>query len=630
LFPVLSENDLVKHWDGWRRHDCEYIYAEGDLDSKRQCKRCKNLDKNMRAERFPELFPDERGGVSPETDCDDDDRNTIDSRTISEAVIENEEAFRGRIISRLESHWEGHATEHGGWLDVSSDEELPVAAMQMKLAGVLVLNLKDGRSLTCCEGDGCDKCFVRTTRANASTLCKECKDKRGNDARYAQRREDNRHKRVDPKSTVPLTSLSPEELAERSAALNRNRKIESKRRQRLLDKIEYYEKNSTIRTEERAVSEEMHTHMVAAAKDLADACEEKTLPERLQALIDELVEESPYENNDPISASDARRFVQSIANHLTNWVKEQQGHPSAVRFEDEPFAIAFNHYLRSPASFRQMKKDDCLVRPSESLFKKLKKEIGVKGGQSFDTAILQPFVRGDVDAESVKASVFATEGAGLGVNWTVDSSWNPGCGKEWGQLACDEATISQGMVTNSKNNVTRGITNDFFELSRVMGNIMDSDDIESMDRPATKVNQWWYRATDGRMFCVMSFFNGGSLGGDVILRQLVPVILACETVGSRVYLFACDAGGANQGTFKSLRGNRVIPHDMVWLDDEYIRFSNPYEPRRWIYMVHCSTHNLKNMRNRVKESKAAGRKCFLDTNGNMIAWDFIVQIHNEE
>ena len=101
MFPVLSENDLVKHWDGWRRHDCEYIYAEGDLDSKRQCKRCKNLDKNMRAERFPELFPDERGGVSPETDCDDDDRNTIDSRTISEAVIENEEAFRGRILDLI-------------------------------------------------------------------------------------------------------------------------------------------------------------------------------------------------------------------------------------------------------------------------------------------------------------------------------------------------------------------------------------------------------------------------------------------------------------------------------------------------------------------------------------------------
>ena len=46
MFPALSENDFVQHWDGWRRHDCEYIYAEGDLDSKRQCKRCRNLDKN--------------------------------------------------------------------------------------------------------------------------------------------------------------------------------------------------------------------------------------------------------------------------------------------------------------------------------------------------------------------------------------------------------------------------------------------------------------------------------------------------------------------------------------------------------------------------------------------------------
>ncbi|EJK59784.1 hypothetical protein THAOC_19955 [Thalassiosira oceanica] len=372
--------------------------------------------------------------------------------------------------------------------------------------------------------------------------------------------------------------------------------------------------------------------MVEAANDLVDACEKQTIPERLQALIDDIVEESPHENNEPISQHDAHRFVQSLAGHLKNWVKDQQGHSSAVRFDDDAFALAFNHFLRCPASYKQMRSDDCLVRPSESLFKKLKKDIGVEGGQSFNTAILQPFVRGDNGREedSAEASAFMVDGAGLGVNWSVDSKWRSGCGSEWGEVACDEATISQGMVTNSKNNVSRGITNDFFELRRVMSNITDSDTIESMDRPATKVNQWWFRATNGRMFCVMSFFNAGSLSGDVILRQLIAVIMACEAVGSRVFLFACDAGGANQGTFKSLRGNEAIPDDMVWLDDEYIRFINPYDPSRWIYLTHCSTHNLKNMRNRVKESKADGSKCFLDVNGNIITWDFVNQIYNDE
>ena len=253
---------------------------------------------------------------------------------------------------------------------------------------------------TCCQGDGCGKCFIRRTRANASTQCKECKDKRGNAIRYAQRREDHRDNRVDPASTVPLTSLSHDELTERAAALNRNRKVESQRLRRLIDKFNDY-KN---KTKEREVSNEMRKHMVEAANDLVHAVEQQSIPERLQALIDDIVEESPYENNKPISQNDAHRFVQSLAGHLQNWVKDQQGHSSAVRFDDDAFALAFNHFLRCPASYRQMLNDDCLVRPSESLFKKLKKEIGVEGGQSFNTAILQPFVRGEPGASRTTSS----------------------------------------------------------------------------------------------------------------------------------------------------------------------------------------------------------------------------------
>ncbi|EJK73319.1 hypothetical protein THAOC_05062, partial [Thalassiosira oceanica] len=203
LFRALSENDNVKYWEGWRRSDCQYIYANGDLDSKGQCKACRNLDKNLRPDRFPDLFPEQVGDGVPSDEAEE----VEDRRTISEAVIEDEEKFCGCIVSRLGSHWGGRGGEDGGCLDVSCDEELSVAAKQMKLADELVLDLRDGRVFTCCQGDGCDKCFVRKSRANASTLCKECKDKRGNDVRYARHREGNRDIRVDPKSSVPLKSL---------------------------------------------------------------------------------------------------------------------------------------------------------------------------------------------------------------------------------------------------------------------------------------------------------------------------------------------------------------------------------------------------------------------------------------
>jgi len=155
LFSELVQDDRLQFFQGaWRHKDCPYMCMEIYLDGQGRCKGCRNLDSNIKSKRFPMLF----GGRS---DVPSDGAEEVeDSRTISEAVIENEEAFRGRVILRLESHWDMRAAE-GGCLDVSSDEELRVAAKQMKLAGVLVLDLKDGRSFTCCQGDGCDKCFVR-------------------------------------------------------------------------------------------------------------------------------------------------------------------------------------------------------------------------------------------------------------------------------------------------------------------------------------------------------------------------------------------------------------------------------------------------------------------------------------
>ena len=128
----------MKFWGGWRRSNCEYVYVDGDLDSKVQ---------EFRQESKSRTIPGTVSRSSRER-CRQDrprrqDRSSGDSRTISKAVIEDEEKFGERIMSRLESQWGGHAGEDGGCMDVSHDEELSVAAKQMKLAGKLVLDLKD-------------------------------------------------------------------------------------------------------------------------------------------------------------------------------------------------------------------------------------------------------------------------------------------------------------------------------------------------------------------------------------------------------------------------------------------------------------------------------------------------------
>jgi len=85
-------------------------------------------------------------------------------------------------------------------------------------------------------------------------------------------------------------------------------------------------------------------------------------------------------------------------------------------------------------------------------------------------------------------------------------------------LASDEMKLSEGLVTNCKNNISSGLTKDFYDLGRVMQNVMESDDQESNDRPATHVCQWWVRATDGRVYNSCAFFNSGNLSADVALH----------------------------------------------------------------------------------------------------------------
>ena len=150
---------------------------------------------------------------------------------------------------------------------------------------------------------------------------------------------------------------------------------------------------------------------------------------------------------------------------------------------------------------------------------------------------------------------------------------------------------------------------------------MNAKDSEDTEKPASCVNQWWYRSTSGRVYNTMSFFDSGSLSRDIVLCQLFIVIIACEIAGSKVFLVVCDAGGPFLSFFVLLWQNKDLPDDIIWLSDDCIRFRNPYDPGRFVYASHCSTHNCKGSRNQLKESRSTGTKCFMDIDGNIITWD---------
>ena len=94
--------------------------------------------------------------------------------------------------------------------------------------------------------------------------------------------------------------------------------------------------------------------------------------------------------------------------------------------------------------------------------------------------------------------------------------------------------------------------------------------------------------------------------------------------------FVYDAGGSFQKVYTYLFQKQDLSDNVVWLPDDCIQFRNSHDPSRWVYVSHCSTHNTKNARNQFKESKSNGSKCYLDTEGNLITWDCLVTIYNED
>ena len=106
-----------------------------------------------------------------------------------------------------------------------------------------------------------------------------------------------------------------------------------------------------------------------------------------------------------------------------------------------------------------------------------------------------------------------------------------------------ESHITAGVVVNLKNDEVNGFSSNFHNMSKIMKNLLDEDEIDNMEEPIVHARQFCYQSTAGSISNVMFFFNAGSLPGSVALEQLALVVHSCELVGCRVMGFICDAAG---------------------------------------------------------------------------------------
>ena len=94
-----------------------------------------------------------------------------------------------------------------------------------------------------------------------------------------------------------------------------------------------------------------------------------------------------------------------------------------------------NQYLRSPAAYRQFRSDSCIIKPSPSYIKKIKGDQKITDG--FCVEMLIP--------QEMHKSTGTTE---------------------WGQVGFDKIKIASGIVTNVKNDVMSGMSEDAYDLKR--------------------------------------------------------------------------------------------------------------------------------------------------------------------
>ena len=96
-------------------------------------------------------------------------------------MFQDQNALRLRMHKLIQSS--------GYDVDLSADAEIAFVSKALELNGQHTFDINDDQVFVTCVGEGCNSCFLKRKRANISTSCKKCIDKKRNDKRYGERKE---------------------------------------------------------------------------------------------------------------------------------------------------------------------------------------------------------------------------------------------------------------------------------------------------------------------------------------------------------------------------------------------------------------------------------------------------------
>ncbi|KAL7537400.1 hypothetical protein ACHAXR_010211 [Thalassiosira sp. AJA248-18] len=212
----------------------------------------------------------------------------------------------------------------------------------------------------------------------------------------------------------------------------------------------------------------------------------KSIESSLLELLKEEAERDGSSTEDVLlSHEDTKQLVDFIAESMKNHIHKVNGNENRYRFSPYLMGLSMSHYLQAGTSaYDRMRDDNVVVSPSSSTLAKIKQHQKITVGDCVVMYEKQMLIREFME--------------------------------EIGELMCDEMKLKEDVLINVASNQMVGFTEDFICKKKILRNLLDEDELENFCKPATYVNQWRYRAVNGRSYNCEFWYNAGSLDGNQI------------------------------------------------------------------------------------------------------------------
>lgn len=181
---------------------------------------------------------------------------------------------------------------------------------------------------------------------------------------------------------------------------------------------------------------------------------------------------------------------------MKNLIYEKQGHKNQCRYSPDLMGLAMGLYLRSPCGYKQFRDHSPIIFPAASTLAAIRQKQGIKDGDDcIEMYEDQHLVRKNYNDKKKKKNPDNTNPIG-GNEY-----------EEWGQIMSDEMKLQKDVAINIKTGETVGFSRDFFDVKKILRDLLADDSKIATTEPATYVNQYRYRGTNGRSFNCNFWFN---------------------------------------------------------------------------------------------------------------------------